>query len=118
MTFKGVNILSIHSSSEAHPLTALWLHSHKGQRNAKHSALSNICLSFLLIAREEVLYDGKSLWRALTGRAGPMGIGTGVGGRAVAPQGGVALTAMGWREGEGTPKLAVGAGRRAQRTRA
>lgn len=55
MTVKGVNILSIHSPSEAQPFTALWLHSHKGQRNAKHSTLSNICLSFLLIAREEVV---------------------------------------------------------------
>lgn len=61
------------------------------------------------------MYDGKRWRRALTGRVGPMGIRTGVGGRAVVPQGGVALTAMGRRGGEGTPKLAVRTGRRAQR---
>lgn len=50
--------------------------------------------------------------RTLTGRVGPMGVRTGVGGRAVAPQGGVALTAVGRREGDGTAKLAVRTGRR------
>lgn len=59
--------------------------------------------------------DGGKEWRrALTGRAGPMGVRTGVGGRAVVPQGGVSLTAVGRREGDGTPKLAVRAGRRAE----
>lgn len=62
------------------------------------------------------MYEGKR-WRrrALTGRVGPMGVGTGVGGRAMVPQGGVALTAVGWRKGEGAPKLAVRTGRRAER---
>ena len=50
--------------------------------------------------------------RTLTGRVGPMGVRTGVGGRAVVPQGGVALTAMGRREGDGTAKLAVRTGGR------
>lgn len=50
--------------------------------------------------------------RTLTGRVGPMGVRTGVGGRAVVPQGGVALTAVGRREGDGTAKLAVRTGRR------
>lgn len=59
--------------------------------------------------------DGKRWKRTLTGRVGPMGIGAAVGGRAVVPQGGVALTAVGWREGDGTPKLAVRTHRRAER---
>lgn len=42
------------------------------------------------------MHEGKSWRRTLTGRVGPMGIGTGVGGRAVVSQGGVALTAVGW----------------------
>lgn len=44
-----------------------------------------------------------------------MGVGAGVGGRAVVPQGGVALAAVGRREGDGTPKLAVRTGRGAER---
>lgn len=94
---------------------------HKSQRNAKHPALSNICLSFLLIAGGgSGVIPGcltvKGGRRILTGRVGPMDVWTGVGGRAVVPQGGVAFTAVGWREGDGTPKLAVRTGRRAERT--
>lgn len=43
-----------------------------------------------------------------------MAVRAGVRGGAVAPQGGVALTAVGRREGDGTPKLAVRAGRGAE----
>lgn len=117
--------------SEVLPFTTLRLHSHKSWRNAKHSSLANICLSFLLIAGKEVHVwwlkrtrrrrrrrrkRRRRRW-ALTGRVGPVGIGTGVGCRAVAPQGGVALAAMRRWDGEGTPKLAVRAGRWAQRGR-
>lgn len=52
-TVKGMNILSMHSFSEDQVFTALWLHSHKGQRNANHSTVSSICLTFLLIGRGE-----------------------------------------------------------------
>lgn len=55
--------------------------------------------------------------KALTGRAGPVSIWTGVGSRAVVPQGGVALAAVGRRDGEGTSKLVVRTGWRAQRAR-
>lgn len=59
-------------------------------------------------------------WRArktLTWRAGPMGVGAAaVRCGALVPQGGVALTTVGRREGDGTSKLAVGTGRRAEGT--
>lgn len=45
-----------------------------------------------------------------------MGVGVGVRGRAVVPQGGVAFTAMGWRNRDGTPKLAVRTGWRTEGT--
>ena len=40
VTVEGVNLLPLHSPSETQPFTALWLHSHKSQRNAKHSSLT------------------------------------------------------------------------------
>lgn len=103
------------------PFTTLRLHLHKSWRNAKHSSLANICLSSLLIARQEVhiwrLRRRKNRKRALTGRVGPVSIGSGVGCRAVAPQGGVTLAAVGRWDRQGTPKLAVRTGRWAQRGR-
>lgn len=54
-TVKGMNIPSMCTLFEDQVFTAQWLHSHKGQRNANHSTLSNICLTFLLIARDEMV---------------------------------------------------------------
>lgn len=61
------------------------------------------------------MYEGEGgrSW-SLTGRVGPMGVRAGVGGRAVVPQCGVALAAVGWREGDGAPKLTVRTRRRAE----
>lgn len=50
--------------------------------------------------------DGGKSW-LLTGRVGPIGVRAGVGGRAVVPQRGVALTAVGWWDRDGAPKLTV-----------
>lgn len=47
MIFKEMTLT--HSLSQAETFTALCLPSHKSQRNVKHSLLSNVCLSFLLI---------------------------------------------------------------------
>lgn len=109
----------IRSLCKAALFTALRLHSHKSQRNAKHSQLSNICLSFLLVVREGsgvILHEVMRWPETLTGRVGPMSIWAGVRRRAVVPQGGVALATMGWRNGNWTPKLAVRTGCRAERS--
>lgn len=56
--------------------------------------------------------------QTLTGGAGAMGVRTGVGRRAVAPQACVAFTAVGLGQGDGTPNLTVGTGRGAEGTSA
>lgn len=47
-TVKEMNILSMHSFFEDQVFTGLWLHSHKSQRNANHSAARKHLFEFFV----------------------------------------------------------------------